>query len=41
LYYKTDTLTTPTTFLKKCEKSNKGVILRDGGSIRDGFDVLL
>jgi len=23
LYYKTDTLTTPTTFLKKCEKSNR------------------
>jgi len=25
LYYKTDTLTTPTTFLKKCEKSNRGL----------------
>jgi len=25
LYYKTDTLTTPT-FLKKCEKSNRGYI---------------
>jgi len=23
LYYKTDTLTTPTKFLKKCEKSNR------------------
>jgi len=25
LYYKTDTLITPTTFLKKCEKSNRGL----------------